>query len=690
MKKLLKKMAHRNLFLSLLGVCAVMSGCMDSDDVGESYRTFEGEMVADFVSGRDNLTEFNKAMQKADAGVLLESYGRYTCFVPTDDAMRAWYAERGATLEEMDVKTVREMVYYHLIDGQTNAVNAFKTEEFPEGAFPVQNMIGRYLTASVRPGSGYWAIKTGEEFANIVNPNNEMLNGVVHVVDRVLEGNNDLLPDFVVNNKRYSIFGQALLATGWRDAMLEIEDPTYEPPLATTFPDGTSVGSFPKGFYEWPMAKKYFYTCLAESDSIMELREGIKNLDDLRAYAKRIYPEGADVADETDPRNSLHKFVGYHFLDVQRAKNKFVVNKGFVSMWDWFTWYDYICDENYRVEQYYVPLQPNTLLSVQNANTVDKDSKTGKGIPVFNCALSPYNPAYTSIVTMENSYNGTPIIRILDEESDQYCQNGVLHGLNNMLVYSREVKADVFHRRLRMDMRTFMSEGVNNGVIYDGDKDYNWYIASYPDGYFKNIDFTSNSNTYMMYEGTTPHDYLHGDRFWLTGNFDFKIKVGPIPAGNYEIRLGYAVNTSKGAVVQSYMDGVPCGIPVDSRVSAYSGDTGWIQDWLAIQESGSSRFAGMGESEEDPYGLENDKNLRNHGFMKAPNSFVGVNYHALGYGDNLTARNVDVRLRKILGVFPFTEDGTHELRLVAMRAGEFILDFIEFIPTDLLEDEDQH
>ena len=98
----------------------------------------------------------------------------------------------------------------------------------------------------------------------------------------------------------------------------------------------------------------------------------------------------------------------------------------------------------------------------------------------------------------------------------------------------------------------------------------------------------------------------------------------------------------------------------------------------------------MGESEEDPYGLENDKNLRNHGFMKAPNSFVGWNYHQLGYGDNLTARNVDSRLRRILGTYSWTSDGTHELRLVAMRPGSIDLDYFEFIPADLLDEEDQH
>lgn len=687
-------MKNLSSFYSAMGyaflLASVLSGCMDSDDVGESYRTFEGEMVSSYVSGREDLKEFEKALRMAGAYELLESYGKYTCFVPNDEAMEKWYAAVGKRLEQMDTADVREMVYYQLIDGQANAVDAYMTEDFPEGSFPVQNMLGRYLTASVQSGSGVWGIKTGDEYADIVNPNNEMLNGVVHITDRVLEGNNDMLPDFVANNPRYSIFGQALLATGWRDSMMVLEDASYEAPLSTTLPNGDEVSTSSTGYYQWPTTKKYLYTCFAESDSIMELREGIKDLDDLRAYARRVYPDGADIEDETDPRNSLHKFVGYHLYDVQRPKNKLVINKYYVAIHDWFTWYDQICDEEYRVEQYYVSMQPNMLLYVQNANTVDKDNSSAKGVPVLNCPYTPYNPLYTSAMTMQDSYGGKPIIRILNDEADQYCQNGVLHGLNNMLVYSDEVKADVFHRRIRMDVRTFLSEGVNNSVIYDGDKGYNWYITGFPDGYFKNVRFTSNNTTYLMYEGCTPHDYLHGDHFWLSGNFDFTIKVGPIPKGSYEVRLSFATNTTKGAVVQAYLDGMPCGIPIDSRMAAYSGDTGWIQDWLAIQESGSSRFAGMGESEEDPYGLENDKNLRNHGYMKAPNCYVGTNYHNLAYGDNLTARNVDTRLRKILNIANWTEDGTHELRLVAMRAGDFDVDFIEFMPTDLLENEDQH
>ena len=689
----------RTSFYTILYCLLIASlvGCKDSDDVGENYRTFEGEMIATYIDGQENLSMFADLLKQADCYALLQSYGKYTCFVPDNDAMKEWYAKNENTLDSLKRlddpeqlrKFLREAVFYHLIDGERNGVNAFKTEDFADGSFPVQNMAGRYLTTTVQKGTGAWCLKNADRYSTIKVPNIDLINGVVHVVGSVLEGNNDLLPDFISGRGRYSIFSEALLATGWRDSMLTIEEP-YTPPSATTLPNGDGLTQSSTSFYAYPETKKTLFMAFAESDSIMLLREGIRNLDDLRAYAKKIYaPDGNDVEDETSPDNSLHKFIGYHLYDVQRAKNKLIVNKDWISNWEWHTWRDQICDDTYKVYMYYVPLQKNMLLYVQNANTKDIDYSSRTSIPVLNFPYSPYNPKYADMANVDE-LDGLPVIRLVADEADQYCENGILHGINNMLVFSNEVRAKVFHQRIRMDLRTFLPEGVNNGFFYDGDRGYNHFITSAPDHYFKNLDFESDNNTYMMHSGKTPHDYFLGGYCWFVGNFNIGLKIGPVLKGSYEVRLSYSVIEGGGAVVQIYMDGMPCGVPIDTRVSAYNGDTGWIQDWLAIQESGSTRFANMGESEEDPYGFENDKNLRNHGYMKAPNCYVGSNYHNLGYGDNLSARNVDHQMRRILGIFNWTEDGSHDLRIVAMRSGDFNIDYIEFMPTDLIDEEDQH
>ena len=61
-------------------------------------------MVSSYVSGREDLKEFEKALRMAGAYELLESYGKYTCFVPNDEAMEKWYAAVGKRLEQMDTQ----------------------------------------------------------------------------------------------------------------------------------------------------------------------------------------------------------------------------------------------------------------------------------------------------------------------------------------------------------------------------------------------------------------------------------------------------------------------------------------------------------------------------------------------------------------------------------------------------------
>ena len=72
MKNLLRTFGA-SLLLTLCG--STLYSCMDSDDIGDNYRTFEGEMAATFISGQERLSEFEKAMKQTGVYALLESYG---------------------------------------------------------------------------------------------------------------------------------------------------------------------------------------------------------------------------------------------------------------------------------------------------------------------------------------------------------------------------------------------------------------------------------------------------------------------------------------------------------------------------------------------------------------------------------------------------------------------------------------
>lgn len=686
-------------FLSIvvcLSVGLLVSGCYDSDDVGDSYTTFTGEKISDFLSEHQaEYSEFIHVLEKAEAWPLMESYGKYTLFVPTNEAMHAYYMKKGDGVNPMNIDTLnakelRKLVFYHIIDGETNATKAYTTFDFEEGAIPTKNMVGRYIIVHFPKNAASTAWLINDE-ANIVEANGDMINGVVHVIDHVIEGNNDLLPNLIKTNGQYNLYGEAIAATGLDSKMMLIEDENYVAP--TTLPDGSAITT--RAHY--PEEKKYGWTALLEPDELLNTWQdkytiaaglnGIRSVDDMETYARAIYQEMIDngsavpvdlsITDRKDARNALNHFVAYHFLQAAVRTDNFVTTYGYVSEYDWFERKAEICDENYRIEQYWPTMAPGALIQCQKYNIINTTA----------------NPCWTSGMANSSSY-----IHFVAANSNKDCQNGYLHQLNRVMAYNSYVENEVLHRRLRMELRTFLPELVTNDVVAYTNK-YNQWHRYIPTGYCKNLIFEEQRpSIYMVYYAANVHHYLYGDELNATGFFDVTFRVGPIPAGKYEIRFGYHVygtakSNSEAGVTQIYFDGEPCGIPLDMRANALEGDIGWQQDYNIIETYGAAGIQlarNATYSEDDPYGYENDKSLRNRNFMKAPDSYVGTNWHN-DYGTYFgTARNSSGDLRYILGTFSFTGNEEHDLRFVQMLAGKGLFDYIEFIPTDLISEEDQH
>lgn len=685
------------LTLSIVLSVSLACSCADSDDVGDSYTTFTGQKIADYLSdevNKEEYSEFVHLLEISNAWPLMESYGKYTLFMPTNKAVREYYMEKGDGVSPMNpdtlnAKALRKLVFYHLIDGETNLAKNYTTFDFEEGALPTKNMVGRYLIVHFPEGAASTAWQVNEE-ANIVEANLEMINGVVHVVDHVIEGNNDLLPNLIKNSGKYDIYGEALDATHLGSEMMLIEDESYKAPAAVT------VNPFDRDAqkYKYPEEKKYGWTALLEPDELLATWNdkytaaagisGIKSVDDMEAYARAVYKELIDngsavpvdlsITDRTNPKNALHHFVAYHFLRASVRTDNFVTTYGYVSEYDWFARRQDICDENYRIEQYWPTLAPGALLQCQKYNIINTDESS----------------CWKSGMANSNEY-----LHFVQAESNKDCQNGYLHQLNRVMAYNSYVENEVLHRRLRMEFRTFFPELVTNDVIAYTNK-YNQWHRLIPSGYCKNLIFEEQlPNVYVAYHAANVHHYLYGDELNAWGFFDVTCRVGPIPSGKYEVRFGYHVygSGSEGAgVTQIYLDGEPCGIPLDMRVTAAAGDIGWEQDLYMIQNYDPDNKLGRTNitGEDDLYGYENDKSLHNRNFMKAPDSYVGSNWHN-DYGNNYgTARNSSGDLRYILGQFQFSDNGEHDVRFVQMLAGKGLFDYIEFIPVDLLDKEDQH
>jgi hypothetical protein len=150
--------------------------------------------------------------------------------------------------------------------------------------------------------------------------------------------------------------------------------------------------------------------------------------------------------------------------------------------------------------------------------------------------------------------------------------------------------------------------------------------------------------------------------------YDFTMETPPIPAGTYEVRFSYQPTGGRGAA-QLYWDGVPCGIPLDLRILANDPLIGYVEP---------------GTDAEDPSGFENDKMMRNRGYMKGPNTYLDV--LGVWYGKKI-ARQSSQSLRRILGTYTFTKSATHLFSVKAVREGQFMMDFLEFVPVEMIENE---
>jgi len=661
------KINAKTLFICSLMMAATFTSCTDSDDVGDNYKTFDGQTIKDYMDANPQYSEFEQALDAVGGLSLMASYGAYTVFLPDNDAVDKYVSDNGFGSFEAfldSTQAVRNMVYYHIIDGESNGVDAYTTTYFTIGNIETKNMLGRYLYTNVSDDGASWMVNSD---ALITSANNAMVNGVVHLVDKVVVGNNDLVSTTLENDGRFSLYAEALKTTGLIDSLKLIEDDTYEQPTTTS-------SSTPA-----PARREYGYTLLLESDSVLALNN-IKTLDDMRSYAASKYPS-AISSDETSSDNSLWMFVAYHIVPYKLTTSQMCPHRNLTvvkTFYDQAWLLENFRDGKYYMDSYLFPLAPNTLINVQQFMWGEDEAQT----PIFNDPRNPYDPQWTN---MNAEVDDECTVDVANSNID--CLNGLIHTITEMLYY----REDIYHKRLRMDFSLFFPEFWNNDLATGNSKYY-----TIPYGYFKSLEYEETDDKLIRYwKEYGGHSYMLGDNFDVKGQGDYTITIGPIPSGSYEVRIGYHVRAEDYGIVQYYLDGEPCGIPLDMRISAAkSTKIGWNQCYFYLENDPNPIYWTSGrETADDYYGYDNDKSMHNLGYMKAPDCYTARelangNYNPVHVG---TARNDAYSVRRVLGMFTWNETTTHKFTISNLMDGRsFDLDYIEFMPKDLIEDEDTH
>lgn len=622
----------RQTTLCFLALCLGFLTACNSDDVGGNLFTFKEKLMGQYLDADTTFSEFAKLVELTNVKGLLNSYGSYTCFAPTNEAMRAFYAFKGKkSLEEFTPDSLKQMAYDHLINGSTvMAVN------FGKGILPVLSMSDRSLLISYKDSSTYI-----NKYSKIVQKDIVVHNGVIHRIDKNLDPVRDGIALVISKDTTFRLFYQALEATGLVDSLLKTVDKNYSltPEQASTLEKAveTTIASERHA----PLSRKFGYTVLMESDQTLR-NNGIVDLNSMKEYAKQVYdevyPEDADIDDITDRRNSLNRFIAYHLIDKQISYTKFINDYYTAHMSRILDMYEYI-----------EPMCPNTLIEVR----MDHLSQTGNH---FNT----------------NSETGRSV-SIVPTNYDNQAVNGFYHELDGMLVYNSQVYNDMCSKRLRFDIASIFPELTNNNMRgRPSDNAALLYRNALPKGYLDKLDCTE--QTVVCYSNA--HDLLmnyQGDEVFLTVQnnklYDFTFTTPPVPKGTYEIRFGYQSNGKRG-VAQFYVDGVPTGVPVNLNTVGSNSQIGYVTP---------------GTDADDALGFQNDKMMRNRGYMKGPNSFKAV---VESWYKGSSARMNGSNLRKILGIYTFAKDGTHRIMVKGLSAGQFQIDFLEFVPTNILENED--
>ena len=323
-------------------VVCMFTACVDNDDdVPENYYASTKLTAAEFLEERPELfSEFIGILKRTPYFSMLSTYGtyssagllQYTLFAPTNEGIQRYLQRMGySSIDQIPTETCDTLARTHIIKK-----GAFFTTDIGEGALPELNMDDAYIVLSSDSDvtNNNKLIYYINKNSRVVERDDSVTNGVVHVINNTIASSSMLLADKIEEDPALTLFSQALQLTGMADSLTKYIDETYaceDDSVYTGTMERCTSGSalYTRTFW---VGKRYFkYTAFVEPDSVYH-RNGINNMEDLKAYAKRVYdetyPEDAGLYDDNPKhrKNPLNRFVSYHLLPRVGQYNSWVVS----------------------------------------------------------------------------------------------------------------------------------------------------------------------------------------------------------------------------------------------------------------------------------------------------------------------------------------------------------------------------
>ena len=697
--------------------CAAFVSC--DDEVGAENRfTFKGELISTYLeSNPQRFSNFVYILDKAkigkkSSGTLLKTlstYGAYTCFAPTNKAVEDFIVKQYNTYVEsveankLDprVKVIKTGITSPYLEDLTDSMATeiaknhiiemrYMTTDVTDGAFPMNTMNHRFTTVETITDSVGRVFMLLNNSSRIIEADLEKENGYVQVIDVVLNPSSYNTYELLSEQKSFSLFSYALEVTGWSERLAEYDiDPDYDNTLT-----GPAFSNKP-GNPRYPEDHKQRFTLFAETDDLLadetknHLGIKIESIEDLERLASEFYGTEA-LGEYNNPKNPLYKYIAYHIIDRQLLYSSSTGCGGFImENYDWMGFNSEVnLPSSFDRYDYFETKLPYTMIKVTKPFTNDTpyipygadEPNALKQEIIINyaqemgtrCNDSRMKHYINVVVERPATTKKRPGL----ENFDQGAINGIIHTIDRILIYNEnEMVGNILNERMRWDASSLFPEFTNNGV--------RWAPQSASEGKAGELiyipeDFSSrlrlnNKQTNVFYlrphqTGLEGYSTYMGDELLVAGKYGFEYRLPHVPSGNYEIRFGFNQSDARG-VVQMYLDKKICGIPVDMREGEETRNLiGWFEE-----------SDGMSEDEIS----ENDKAMRNNGYMKGPASC-----HLTKEKESM--RKSQKAIRKIIGTFRLDSGMDHWIRFKdVMEPGgynEFSQDYLELVPLSVLSD----
>lgn len=283
------------IFVVLAIVLISVINCKDKLENNIYFTTDKLTLAKRLELSPDTFSNYIEILQKTGFYNALKSYGNYTCFVPSNQAVLQYISKRWNVGSVSQLTTPEQIEALKLIVKFHTLPTRKLTTSFNEGRMADTTFTGDFLTSSFDDNGGLQNVLINKT-AKIIAPDLNMDNGVIQVINIVMDPFIDPVPVVMDKTGKYKIFVEAMKKTGYFDVFSKIYN---------------------------QINSRIFITIIAELDSVYNL-SNIKSFNDL---SNLLSPGRTDY---TNILNPLNRFVAYHGTTAFLYSSDFPAD-GFVS-----------------------------------------------------------------------------------------------------------------------------------------------------------------------------------------------------------------------------------------------------------------------------------------------------------------------------------------------------------------------